>query len=99
MGKIEIIEYDEPDDSEDEDEEENEEDEDDSEDEEEFEEEEEVGEFGEDKSSIKQKTDRELLENISIKINSLENEIKHIREDLVDIYNLIIESEAEEEDE
>jgi hypothetical protein len=83
MDKIEIIEYDEEDDSE----------EDINDDE--LEEQEK---YEEHKNSIKQKTDRELMEGISSRLVSLEIEMKHVREDLVDIYNLLLESVNEEEE-
>lgn len=44
-------------------------------------------------SLIKQKTDRELIESISARLFSLETDVKHIRDDLVDIYNLILENQ------
>lgn len=90
MDKIEIIDIEE-DDSEDEDledESEDEEYEDESE-----EEKIENEKYEQHKSLIKQKTDRELIESISSKLFSLETDMKHIREDLVDIYNLILENQ------
>jgi len=42
---------------------------------------------------IKQKTDRELIESISVRLFSLETDIKHIRDDLVDLYNLVLENQ------
>jgi hypothetical protein len=94
MDRIEIIDLEEDVDSDDE--------EDNSEEEEESEEdgEEEIIEdekYEEHKSLIKQKTDRDLMENISLRLLSLEIDMKHVRDDLVDIYNLVLEGEAEED--
>ena len=69
---------------------------DDSEEDEEELEEQEI--YEEHKNLIKQKTDRGLLEDISTRMLSLEIEMKQVREDLVDIYNLILESEAEDDE-
>jgi hypothetical protein len=68
----------------------------DEEDEEEFEEEDE--DFEEHIEEIKKKTDREILESIALKLISLEQTVKKIQDDLVDTYNLIIESEAEDDE-
>jgi hypothetical protein len=87
MDKIEIIDID---DGEEEIEEEEEIDED----------EEDEDEDGEDgfiayKDSIKKKTDRELMESIALRLISLEHAVKKMQDDLVDTYNLIVESETE----
>lgn len=89
MDKIEIIEnFDEDDEELDEEEDE------------EYEEEyEEISEeLSENKDSIKKKTDRELLENITLRLISLEQSVKKIQDDLVDTYNLMINSESDDED-
>jgi hypothetical protein len=85
MDKIEIIDLDE--------EEEDEEEEDELE--ENIEEEESLEEHIE---LMKKKTDREVLESIALKLISLEQTVKKIQDDLVDTYNLIIESEAEDDE-
>ena len=95
MDKIEIIEYEEDEDYEDDeetlDEEGEEEYEDDSE-----EERIEAEKYEQHKSLIKQKTDRELLENISERVHLIERDMKHVQEDLVDVYNLILEMQDED---
>lgn len=91
MDKIEIIEYDE-DDSDDEDLDEDEEEYEDESEEEKLESEK----YEQHKSLIKQKTDRELLESISERIHLIERDMKHVQEDLVDVYNLILEIQEEE---
>lgn len=91
MEKIEIINYEE--DSDEEEEEDSEDEEIDEEYEDESEEEKlEVEKFEEHKNLIKQKTDRELLESISSRLFSLETDMKNLRDDLVDVYNLILEN-------
>lgn len=80
MDKIEIIDIDDGDESEDDDDDEEYGDE--EEDEEEYE------------DSIKKKTDRELLESIALKVVSLERDMKQMQDDLVDVYNLLLEEQG-----
>ncbi len=94
MDKIEIIDIEE-DDSEDEeilDEDESEEEYEDESEEEKIENEK----YEQHKTWIKQKSDRELMENISERLHLVERDIKHIQEDLVDVFNLILEIQGEE---
>ena len=51
------------------------------------------------KELIKEKTDRELIENIALRLMLLEQSMKKVQDDLVDTYNLIVESSADEDDE
>lgn len=96
MDKIEIIDIEEDEDSE-EDEELLDEDETDEEYEDDSEEERvEAEKYEQHKSLIKQKTDRELLESISERIHLIERDMKHVQEDLVDVYNLILEIQDED---
>lgn len=75
----------------------------DDEDEETEEEEEEIEEDEENledyKELIKEKTDRELIENIALRLLLIEQNVKKIQDDLVDTYNLIVEESADEGEE
>lgn len=51
------------------------------------------------KELIRKKTDRELMENIALRLVLLEKNVKEMQDDLVDTYNLILESGVDEEDE
>ncbi len=88
MDKIDIIDYEEDDEDEDFLDDEYE---DDSE-----EERIEIERYEQHKAMIKQKTDREILESISERVHLIERDINQIKEDLVDVYNLILESQDEE---
>ncbi|MCX6750729.1 MAG: hypothetical protein NTZ83_04685 [Candidatus Pacearchaeota archaeon] len=61
-------------------------------------EEEEEGNYEDYKELIKKKTDRELMETIALKLESLELTVKKMQDDLVDTYNLLIESQAEDDE-
>jgi hypothetical protein len=75
-------------------------DEDDEEDEEEeVDEDKEEDDFEDYKELIKEKTDRELMENIALKLMMLEESVKKVQDDLVDTYNLILESSADDDEE
>lgn len=50
------------------------------------------------KELIKEKTDRELIENIALRMLLLEKNVKQIQDDLVDTYNLIIEGASEDDE-
>jgi len=84
MGRIEILDDEEDDDTDEEEEETDKEDEENYEDY---------------KELIKEKTDRELIENIALRLMLLEQSMKKVQDDLVDTYNLIVESSADEDDE
>jgi hypothetical protein len=88
MDKIEIIDLDDEDD-------EDSEDEDDEEVEEEYQDEVVYDDY---KESLRKKTDRELLESIALRLVSLERNVKQMQDDLVDTYNLLVESESDEEE-
>jgi hypothetical protein len=51
------------------------------------------------KELIKEKTDRELIENIALRLVLLEQNMKKVQDDLVDTYNLILESADSEDSE
>ena len=51
------------------------------------------------KDLIKEKTDRELIENIALRLLLLEQNVKKVQDDLVDTYNLILEGVDDEEEE
>ncbi len=69
------------------------------EDEEDSEEEEEEIDYEEYEDSIKKKTDRELIENIALRMLSLEKNMKQIQDDLIDTYNILIEEKGIEDEE
>ena len=96
MDKIEIIEIEEDEDSEDDDELLDEEETDEEYEDESEDERIEAEKYEQHKSLIKQKTDRELLENISERVHLIERDMKHVQEDLVDVYNLILEMQDED---
>jgi hypothetical protein len=49
--------------------------------------------------AIKKKTDRELMENIALRMLSLEKNMKQIQDDLIDTYNILIEEKGIEDEE
>ena len=51
------------------------------------------------KELIRKKTDRELMENIALRLVLLEKNVKEMQDDLVDTYNLILEGSSDEDDE
>jgi hypothetical protein len=51
------------------------------------------------KELIKEKTDRELIENIALRLLILEQNMKKVQDDLVDTYNLILEGVDDEDSE
>jgi hypothetical protein len=51
------------------------------------------------KDLIKEKTDRELIENIALRLLLLEQNVKKVQDDLVDTYNLILEGVDDDDSE